>query len=458
MPHLVHGAVAVADPLVRIGVGAVGRGVVVPRLQRDDGALRQQRRRVVGIDVAVVPVEVEVADAAQHLLRPVGQDRGHLHALAPQVHVRLVVLDAAVLLQHVEVLGRGDGVGGNREVVAAALDGRPRRQHLPVLRLLPLGIEVQPELGGVGDLLADGRVVDVPHDGRAGLDELAAALAHDLALLADRPLHQDAGADFRGGAEVLGVLLLLQAGEGVVGDAATGHRRRPDLDGADPPVLGQPRRHFGLPPGVLRDGGHGVRRRVDDQVRRPAEEPGVVPDIVVGEHRGRRQVGEVALRRAGVDPTRDGVDLGLGQRPVVLEGLDAHRLVDVPGRHLPGLDAVPDGARPRPRVGVGLQRHRRDVARPVAVLALGPEDRGHVPGVGGGGVGLGGRHGRHQHQAAERERQGAANGACSRHHCCSSPLIRGRPVARLPGRGSRHARFSRHEPPPGAAKARAVLA
>ena len=58
--HLVHGSTAVAHPYVRVGIGLVGRGVVVPRLDLDDRALRQQRRGVVGIDVGAVPLEAEL--------------------------------------------------------------------------------------------------------------------------------------------------------------------------------------------------------------------------------------------------------------------------------------------------------------------------------------------------------------------------------------------------------------
>ena len=115
--HLVHGAVAVADPLRRIRVRLVGRRVVVPRGDADDGALRQQRRRFIRVVVAVVPVEVEVVDVAQELLLAARQDRFHHHRLAAQVHVRLEALDAARLLHHEEPLRALDGV--RRDVDAA---------------------------------------------------------------------------------------------------------------------------------------------------------------------------------------------------------------------------------------------------------------------------------------------------------------------------------------------------
>ena len=54
------------------------------------------------------------------------------------------------------------------------------------------------------------------------------------------------------------------------------------------------------------------------------------------------------------------------------------RLVDVPGRHLVIGDARADRARPRPRLCVGDERHRRDRIGPVARLALVLEDRRDV--------------------------------------------------------------------------------
>ena len=101
-----------------------------------------------------------------------------------------------------------------------------------------------------------------------------------------------------------------------------------------------------------------------------------------GKTGGRRQVGGIAARRAGVGPRGDRRDLGVAQRRVVLELLDAHVALDVPGRHDAVGHARLDGPRPRPHVLVGHQRHRRVGAGPMARLARPLENRRDVLGVG----------------------------------------------------------------------------
>ena len=93
---------------------------------------------------------------------------------------------------------------------------------------------------------------------------------------------------------------------------------------------------------------------------------------------GGRHVLRVALRRAGVDPLGDRLDLLVGERAIVLEFLDADGLVDVPGRHLSRLHAVLDRPRPGPRLFERDERHRRDRIGPVAGFALVLEDRRDV--------------------------------------------------------------------------------
>ena len=160
-------------------------------------------------------------------------------------------------------------------------------------------------------------------------------------------------------------------------------RDRPDFDRPHPARLGDARRRHALVPRVLRHRRHGERMRLDDQVRFLLPEAGrEIPALILGPRPRRRHVLRIAFRRAVVHPADDGVDLRVGQRPIVLELLDADRLVDVPRRHLPVGDAGADRACPRPRLGVGLERHRRDRIGAVAGLALGLEDRRDVPGEG----------------------------------------------------------------------------
>ncbi len=185
------------------------------------------------------------------------------------MHVRLEALDAAVLTQHEVAFGGLDGV--RRQVDAAGVGGAHQVQHLAVLRLLALRVEVDAELDRVGDVFAAVRVVDVPHDLRAGQHQLAAVRTHHLALLADGPFHERAGQRVAVGVErirrqVVG-FDLLQARDRVVRDLAALHRAGTDLDGAHPARLGEPGRHDRLPPRVV---GAGLLRPAverDDQVR-----------------------------------------------------------------------------------------------------------------------------------------------------------------------------------------------
>jgi hypothetical protein len=117
-------------------------------------------------------------------------------------------------------------------------------------------------------------------------------------------------------------------------------------------------------------GRHGERLLHREDVVRFADRP------AFRERRGRRQLGPVAFERAAIDPRRDRVDVGLLQAHVVGELADGR--VGAPGRHLPRRDLLFDGARPRTRVLVGQERHRRHRARPVALDAIPEEDRRDV--------------------------------------------------------------------------------
>ena len=212
--------------------------------------------------------------------------------------------------------------------------------------------------------------------------ELAGVVGEDLALLADRPLHERAGADVVVEVHAVGearhpLLLLEEPRDGVVHDLAAAGERRLDLDRLHPALLGQAGLGEGPPPLVLAVGGHVVGGRGDDEVGL-AEAVGQAPRRGVGPLDGGRQVGAVAHGGAAVHPLHDGVDLRLAQRPVVLERLDADGAVDVPGRHLERDHAVADGPRPGPHLAVGQQRHRGDGVGLMALLALLLENRRDV--------------------------------------------------------------------------------
>jgi len=121
------------------------------------------------------------------------------------------------------------------------------------------------------------------------------------------------------------------------------------------------------------------RSGLDDQIRLGLpKQRREIPDLFVRPRLRRWHVLHVALRGARINPLRNGGDLVVAQRPVVLEFLDAHGLVDVPGRHLSIRHARLDRARPRPRLFISGERHRRDRVGPMARFALLLEDRRNV--------------------------------------------------------------------------------
>ena len=107
---------------------------------------------------------------------------------------------------------------------------------------------------------------------------------------------------------------------------------------------------------------------------------------------GRRRAGRCASRRRSSAPPADPwrrlparrprptcaivVLLRRGQAPLV--GELPVRGVGVPRRHRPVRHLAPRWTRPRPRVLVGEERHRRDLARPMAGGALREQDRRDV--------------------------------------------------------------------------------
>src|SRR2546425_9230790 len=99
---------------------------------------------------------------------------------------------------------------------------------------------------------------------------------------------------------------------------------------------------------------------------------------------GRRHVSRIPTHRAAVRPFRNSGYLVVAQRRIVVKFLNPDVLLDVPRRHHASLgsDAGPllHGARPRPRVLVRDERHRRDAVRAMAVLTAPLQNRRDVLG------------------------------------------------------------------------------
>ena len=83
---------------------------------------------------------------------------------------------------------------------------------------------------------------------------------------------------------------------------------------------------------------------------------------------GRWHPGRISLGGAAIHPVDDRADLLLLQGDVVLESLDTHPLVHVPGRHHARLDPGPDHGRPGTDLLVGRQGHGSHSALLMALL------------------------------------------------------------------------------------------
>src|SRR6185295_4337187 len=92
----------------------------------------------------------------------------------------------------------------------------------------------------------------------------------------------------------------------------------------------------------------------------------------------------IALDRAAVGPFDDLLDIALRQRPVVGEA--AVLRVGEPRRHLTAFDLGFDRACPGASLVVGQERHRRDLPRPMARLAIFLQNREHILGERGRGI------------------------------------------------------------------------
>jgi hypothetical protein len=272
-------------------------------------------------------------------------------------------------------------------------------------------------------------VVQVEAYARACLDQLGGPLGQDVAVLADRVFVEEAFAVGAAVVEAAGqhlvcVDFLDQVGQQVVYDgsgAGTGF----GLDRLEVPILGESRIGDVVNPEVAAIRGDDVRfGNLHDEIGCAD-----VPFLVARKDGGRRQIGGIAARRTGVRPRGNRRDLGVGERRVVLELLDADVALDVPGRHDAVHDAGLDGARPRPHVLVGHERHRRVGPGPMTRLTRPLNDRRDVPGVGDGR----GRRGRLRCLIVLAEDGRVRDD--NREHKRSEPAGRGRRVHRLILRG-----------------------
>src|ERR1039457_5642925 len=156
-------------------------------------------------------------------------------------------------------------------------------------------------------------------------------------------------------------------------------RRRTDLDPLHPLVFLETGRKDDVlifnraPPRHVEWLGH-----FDDSVRL-ANFPALRP-LAIG-----RPVSRIAFRSAGAGPRGDGVDFALRKRPVIREMSEAR--VGKPRRHSSSNHRFAYRLGPGPGLQIGQQRHWRDLARPVALLASLLEYRQNVlvEGRAGGG-------------------------------------------------------------------------
>ncbi len=150
------------------------------------------------------------------------------------------------------------------------------------------------------------------------------------------------------------------------------------LDRGDVAILGQAGwRLADRTPPVGRGGLHRETGRGHDQIGRSN-----LPLVRSQERERRRHISGVAARGAAVGPLRNLRDLFVAEGDIALVALNAHVLLDEPGRH-PVRLALQTGSslhRPRPRTSLLVceQRHRRDGSGPMTALTAALQDRRNV--------------------------------------------------------------------------------
>ena len=103
-----------------------------------------------------------------------------------------------------------------------------------------------------------------------------------------------------------------------------------------------------------------------------------LPGLIIRELARRRHVRGISLESTAVHPLDDRGDFFIGQRLVVIEVLHSNVPINEPRRHFPSGDSLLDRPRPRTRLFVSHQRHGRNRAHMVTILAMLLEDRRNV--------------------------------------------------------------------------------
>ncbi len=202
-----------------------------------------------------------------------------------------------------------------------------------------------------------------PRSGLSGRATTGAstALARDLhSIVITRHLPCDRGA-------VLRVGMTRNVGQAHV--MRDGELRRLHFDRRDPGVFREVALHDEPRPLDDAAGGHVVGGSLDDEV-------GLDLPSAIRPRDWRRGIARVARRRAGICPPDQHVDLCCLQRAIV-ENVGGATL-SKPRRHLLRQHRSFDRTRPWTRGLVRLERHRRDLARTMAGLAVLLQERRHV--------------------------------------------------------------------------------
>ena len=365
--HLLEGLVAPEDLLRRIrqslGRAAlqrlVVRRVVIPVVGdnlRAGGNFDQILE-----DIIALPVEVVVRHVEEDFLLAVRIDRRELRGITAIVRVHLSRIDLRV---------RGEQHIGRLVVarrVRRDLDRGVSDDHLALHHFRGFVLEIEPDLRGVREGLADRRVVHLERDRAARRHPCRPVRRRCVGFVPDSVA---AHRDFPVEAAAVRRHLRQPAREDVVHALAVARLERRRLQ---PLALGQRalhRRDLVVDHACSR---HVIGRDVDDQVRlaqRPVRPPcGNLHQRVFAAFR------DIA-RRASFDPVDQRLGFFGGQVLILREG--AIVIVSVEGRHAVTADGLADHRREGLDLLIGRHVPGRDSVRLVAIDALVLQDRHNV--------------------------------------------------------------------------------